>query len=94
MGWWGVAVGVGFRCLVSVVGYCLPSSGQTRLGGVLGSPPLTADRDVLTRPDPNDPTETDPVALVRSLRPSCWRSDVIGSYLVAHVEQPDFVPGG
>jgi len=87
-----VVVGGGFRCLVSVVGYCRPSRRTSDYLGVLGAFVSQLIATSPTRPDPNDPTETDPVVLVRSLRPSCWRSDVIGSFLVAHIEQPDELP--
>ena len=83
-GWW---CGVGCRPLVSVAGYCLPSSGHLHIVGVLGASVVQLITSRVVRPDRPDPTETEPVALVRSLRPSCWRSDVIGSYLVAHVEE-------
>ena len=55
---------------------------------------MQLDRDVTDRPDPTDPTEAERTGLVRSLAPTCSRSDGIGSFLVADVEQPDIVPGG
>ena len=87
MGEGGWRCGVGCRPLVSVAGYCLPSSGHLHIVGVLGASVVQLITSRVVRPDRPDPTETEPVALVRSLRPSCWRSDVIGSYLVAHVEE-------
>lgn len=66
-------VGGGGWCWVPVPGVgggvCPTQQTDTRLSGGTGCFRHAADRDVPTRPDPNDPTDTDLVGLVRSLRP-------------------------
>jgi hypothetical protein len=57
-GWW---CGVGVRTLGLSAGSAHPANGHLLSVGYWGLRHHAADRDVLTRPDPNDPTKTDPV---------------------------------
>ena len=88
-GWW---CGVGVRCLVLSAGSCHPVAVMSSLWGTGCSDLTQLITSRVVRPDPTDPTETDPDAIVRSLRPELSGRDTSGSSGVAHVEQPAQLP--
>lgn len=90
----GVVVVVGIRCLVLSVGYCLPSRRTPRPCGVLGGQRHAAVH-VETDPTRRErPDRCRPNRISSLSRSQLLGRDVIGSYLMTHVERPDREPGG